>query len=125
MVIQNFDKLDGFIITTHKSNVKITTFSQVLVADKEANKKQIRTYMGIADVFDKAVHNGYSFPKERWDIHLITPYYEPGYVEAIKVTLKEQQSKTQINYIGHLSDIRTLDRFKHLLVKIFTKQHYN
>jgi hypothetical protein len=121
MIIQNFDKLDGFIITTHKSNVKITTFSQTHVTDKEANKKQIRTYMGIADVFDKGVHNGYSFPKERWDLHLITPHYESGYVEAIKIVLKQQQSTNEINHIGHVSDIRTLDRFKHLLVEIFTR----
>ena len=120
MVIKNFDKLDGFIITTHKSNVKITTFSQVLVADKEANKKQVRTYMGIADVFDKGVHNGHSFPKERWDLHLIVPYYEGG-IERIKIILKEQQSTNQIQHIADISTINTLDRFKHLLVQIFTK----
>jgi hypothetical protein len=124
MVIQNFDKLDGFIITTTKSNVKITTFSQVLVEDKEPNKKQVRTYMGIADVFDKGVHNGYSFPKERWDMHLIVPHYE-GNVEKVKIVLKEQQSTNEIHQVTDLSFIKTLDRFKHVLVTIFTKQHYN
>jgi hypothetical protein len=120
MIIQNFDKLDGFIITTHKSNVKITTFSQTHVTNKEANKKQIRTYMGIADVFDKGVHNGYSFPKERWDLHLIVPYYEDG-MERIKIVLKKQQSTNEIQHVADLSIIRTIDKFKHLLVTIFTK----
>jgi hypothetical protein len=120
MVIKNFDKLDGFIITTTKSNVKITTFSHIAVSDEN-----VRTYMAIVDVFDGRVMNGYSFPKERWDLHLITPHYEPGYVEAIKIVLKQQQSTNEINHIGHVSDIRSLDRFKHLLVGIFTKQHYH
>jgi hypothetical protein len=125
MVIKNFDKLDGFIITTTKSNVKITTSNMTFVEDGEPYQKRIRTYMATADVFDLGVNNGYSFPKERWDMHLITPCYEVGYVEAIKIVLKEQQSSNEIHHIGHVSDIKTIENFKHLLVGIFTKQHYN
>ena len=120
MVIQNFHKIDGFIITTHTSNVKIATFSQIHVGDKIPNKKQVRTYMGLADVFDGRVMNGYSFPKARWDLHLIVPYYEGG-MEKVKVKLKEQQSTNEIHHVVDLSAIKTLDRFKHLLVTIFTK----
>lgn len=120
MVIENFHKLDGFIINTNASNVKITTFSQMHITDKEPNKKQIRTYMGIADVFDWKVMNGHSFPKERWDLHLIVPYYEGG-IEKVKVKLIEQQSTNEIHHVVDLSAIKTLDRFKHLLETIFTK----
>ena len=123
MIIENFHKIDGFIINTNNSNVKIDTFSQIHVGDKRPNKKQVRTYMGIANVFDATVHNGYSFPKERWDFHLITPYYEAGYIEAIKIVFKQQQSTEEIHHIGHVSDIKTIDRFKNLLVTIFTKQY--
>ena len=125
MVIQNFDKLDGFIITTTKANVKITTSNMTFVEDAEPYKKRMRTYMATADVFDLGVNNGWSFPKERWDMHLITPYYEPGYVDAIKVVFKEQQSTNEINHIGHVSEIKTLENFKQLLVKLFTKKHYH
>ena len=125
MVIQNFDKLDGFIITTTKANVKITTSNMTFVEDAEPYKKRMRTYMATADVFDLGVNNGWSFAKERWDMHLITPYYQPGYVEAIKVVFKEQQSTNEINHIGHVSEIKTLENFKQLLVKLFTKKHYN
>jgi hypothetical protein len=122
MIIQNFHKIDGFIINTNNSNVKIDTFSQIHIGDKRPNKKQVRTYMGIANVFDATVHNGYSFPKERWDMHIIVPYYE-GNVEKIKIVLKEQQSTNEIHQVADLSFIRTLNKFKYLLVQIFTKQY--
>ena len=122
MIIQNFHKLDGFIINTNNSNVKIATLSQIHVGDKRPNKKQVRTYMGIADVFDAEVNNGYSFPKERWDLHLIVPYYHQG-MERVKVLLKKQQSSEEIQHVCDLSTIKTIDRFKHLLVTIFIKQY--
>ena len=122
MIIENFHKIDGFIINTNNSNVKIDTFSQIHIGDKRPNKKQVRTYMGIANVFDATVHNGYSFPKERWDLHLIVPYYQDG-MEKVKVLLKKQQSSEEIHQIVNTSAIRTINGFKYLLVQIFTKQY--
>jgi hypothetical protein len=120
MIIENFHKIDGFMINTNYSTIKINTFSQTLVTDDERTQKQVRTYMGIADVFRKGVNNGYSFPSERFDLHLIVPYYEGG-MEKVKVKLKQQQSTKKIEHVCDLSTIKTIDRFKHLLVTIFTK----
>ena len=121
MIIENFHKIDGFIINTNNSNVKITTFSKIHIGDKTPLKKRVRTYMGIADVFDAEVNNGYSFPKERWDLHLIVPHYHQG-IERVKVLLKKQQSTEVIQSVTDISTIKTIDRFKHLLVTIFTNQ---